>query len=246
MLSQMNVSVYASSERFIAERHTVKITSPKSGLQKSWQSAIDYCGTIRCEVLSSRIYSASATVPPSGEVTFRVVPGDFNKLISRLGELGTVVEHSTDRQDETNSVINTDAQLKNLTSFRDSLRSMLSKSPKVSDLVEIQKQLSETQAQIDSADMQRKVLANEVEKIAVEVSFRSESTPGESSRGEISRAFHQAGTVLADSIANLITTIVFLLPWTILIVPATWFSVRLLRRRKFLAVSKEPTLRSEP
>jgi DNA repair ATPase RecN len=226
----MDVSVYASSKRFIAEHHTIQINSSKSSLQKSWQSAIDYCGSIRCEILSSRISSASTTIPPSGEITLRVVPDDFNKLMARLGELGTVIEHSTQREDETNSVINTDAQLKNLTSFRDSLRAMLLKSPRVSDLVEIEKQLSETQAQIDSATMQRKALANEVEKISVEVSFRAEAISDASGSGQIARAFLQVGTVLADSIANLVTTIVFLLPWTIIGIPAIWFSIKLWRR----------------
>jgi DNA repair ATPase RecN len=234
----MEVSAYASSERFIAEQHTVQIVSSKSSLQKSWQSALDYC--------SSRIYSANATTPPSGEINLRVVPDDFGKLMARLGELGKITEHSTQREDKTNSVIDTDAQLKNLITFRESLRAMLLKSSaRVSDLVEIQKQLSETQAQIDSSTLQQKALANEVEKIAVDISFRVETiSSGISGLGQIARAFREAGTVLADSIANLITTVFFLLPWVILGVPVIWFSVKLWRRRKFSDTSEHPTLRA--
>jgi DNA repair ATPase RecN len=246
MLSRMEISAYASSERFIAEHHTVQIISSKSSLQKSWQSAVDYCVTIRCEVLSSRIYSANSATPPSGEINLRVVPDDFKKLMVRLGELGSIIEHSTQREDKTNSVIDTDAQLKNLISFRESLRTMILKSSaKVSDLVEIEKQLSETQAQIDSITLQRKALADEVEKIAVDVSFRAETASTDTSGlGQIARAFHQAGTVLADSIANLVTTVFFLLPWMIVGVPVIWFSMKLWRRRKFSAISEQPTLQA--
>jgi uncharacterized protein DUF4349 len=244
------LSAYASSERFIAEHHTVQIASSESSLQKSWQSTLDYCGTIRCEVFSSRIYSGNAATSSSGEINLRVVPDDFGKLIARLGELGKITEHSTQREDKTNSVIDTDAQLKNLLAFRESLRAILSKSSaKVSDLVEIQKQLSETQAQIDSATLQQKALANEVEKIAVDISFRVATVSTDmSGRGQIAHAFPSAGIVLADSIANLITTIFFLLPWVIVGVPVVWFSVKLWRRRKFSATSREPTLptKSQP
>jgi Domain of unknown function (DUF4349) len=246
MLSRMEISAYASSERFIAEHHTVQIISSKSSLHKSWQSAVDYCVTIRCEVLSSRIYSANTATPPSGEINLRVVPDDLNKLMARLGELGTIIEHSTQREDKTNSVIDTDAQLKNLISFRESLRSMILKSSaKVSDLVEIEKQLSETQAQIDSITLQRKALADEVEKIAVDVSFRAETASTDTSGlGQIARAFRQAGAVLADSIANLVITVLFLLPWIILGVPVIWFSMKLWRRRRFSAISEQPTLQA--
>jgi hypothetical protein len=246
MVSPIDVSAYASSERFIAEHHTVQIISSKSSLQQSWQSAVDYCATIRCEVLSSRLYSANAATPPSGEINLRVVPDDFNKLMARLGVLGTIIEHSTQREDKTNSVIDTVARLKNLISFRESLRTMLLKpTARVSDLVEIEKQLSETQSQIDSVTQQRKALANEVEKIAVDVSFRAETIPTDSSGlGQVVRAFHQAGAVLADSIANLITTAFFLLPWMIIGVPVIWFSMKLWRRRKFSASSEPPTLQA--
>jgi Domain of unknown function (DUF4349) len=124
---------------------------------------------------------------------------------------------------------------------------MLAKpSARVSDLVEIQKQLSETQAQIDSATLQQKALANEVEKFAVDISFRVETaSTGMSGLGRIARAFHSAGMVLADSIANQVTAIFFLLPWAIVGVPAIWLSVKLWRRRKFSNIAEEPSLRAK-
>lgn len=163
------------------------------------------------------------------------MPDDLNKLLDRLAQLATIAEHTTQREDKTEAVIDTDAQLKNLASFRDNLRAMLARpGAKVSDLVEIQKQLSETQASLDAAAQQRKALANETEKVSVEIVYRIANPPTHNTTGfaQIARAFSQSGVILADSIANVIETIVFLIPWLIIAIPITWLLAKLWRKRK--------------
>jgi len=79
------------------------------------------------------------------------------------------VRHATESEDKTTAVLDTEARIKNLTGFRDSLRMMMAKSSaSVKDLVEIQEQLTEVQSQLDSETAQRKILANETEKVAVD------------------------------------------------------------------------------
>src|SRR5262249_52560068 len=142
-----------------------------------------------------------------------------------------VAQHTTEREDKTTAVVDTEAKIKNLTTFRDSLRAMLAKpSAKVVDLVEIQKQLTETQSELDAETAQRKILANETEKIAIEIDFRverrSENTGGFS---QVWNALRESGSILGDSTASLITTIVAIIPWLILIVPGIWFLRRVWR-----------------
>jgi hypothetical protein len=48
-------SVAAASQRYIAERHKLEILTPESELQKSWESAVAFCETVKCEVVSSSI-----------------------------------------------------------------------------------------------------------------------------------------------------------------------------------------------
>jgi len=117
-------------------------------------------------------------------------------------------------------------------------------SAKVSDVVEIQKQLTDTQSELDSETAQRKILANETEKAAVEINFRVER-PASRSGGfaEIKNALREAGSVLAESTASLITVIVAVIPWLILIVPFCWLVARLwrkLRRKKSSSPSPTP------
>ena len=126
----------ASPQRYIAEHHTLEIIAPESQLQKSWESAIAFCGAIQCEVVSSSITTRTPISPPSGNMLLRVAPQDLNKLLAYFHTLGTIAKHSTEREDKTIQVVDTEAKLKNLTTFRDNLRAMLSKpSATVKDLI---------------------------------------------------------------------------------------------------------------
>jgi len=233
LMNAMTVSALAASpQRYIAERQKLEIIPPESQLQKSWESAAAFCATIRCEVVSSSITMQTNDAPPSGDISLRVAPDDLSKLLAYVEKLGKLTQHTTEREDETISVVNTDAKIKNLTSFRDNLRAMLVRpSAKLSDLVEIQKQLTDTQSELDSETAQRKILANETEKIAVEISFRV-VRPGQNPSGiaEIRNALRESGSVLADSISDLITTVFTIIPWLVLIVPICWLLAKAWRK----------------
>jgi hypothetical protein len=124
------------------------------------------------------------------------------------------VQHSTETEDKTSDVIDTEAKLKNLTGFRDNLRAMLARpSATVKDSVEIQQQLTQVQSQLDSETAQRKLLANETEKVPVEIAFRVELAEGRRTGwAQIWSAFRESGDVLADSIYWLNTVIVAVVP----------------------------------
>ena len=156
----------ASPQRYVAERHKLEIIAPESDLQKSWESTVAYCGTLQCEVVSSGITTRVGDSMPSGVISLRVAPDDLKRLLGSVEKLGKIAQHTTEREDKTTAVVDTDAKIKNLTSFRDNLRAMLSKpAATVKDLVEIQKQLTDTQSELDSETAQRKILANETEKL---------------------------------------------------------------------------------
>jgi hypothetical protein len=245
-MNMMMTALAASPQRYIAERQKLEIITPESQLQKSWESATAFCATIRCEVVSSSIKMQTSDAPPSGDISLRVAPDDLPKLLAYVGKLGKVAQHTTEREDETISVVNTDAKIKNLTSFRDNLRAMLVRpSARLSDLVEIQKQLTDTQSELDSETAQRKILANETEKIAVEISFRV-VRPGQNPSGvaEIWNALRESGSVLADSISDLITTVFTIIPWLVLIVPICWLLAkawRKLRRQRNRTAAPPPS-----
>jgi hypothetical protein len=236
----MATLVFADPVHYIAERRTIEILTPESQLQKSWESAVAYCSTIKCEVVSSSITMRTAGSTPTGTISFRVAPEDLQKLLAQFDKLGKVAQHTTEREDKTTAVVDNEAKIKNLTAFRDNLRAMLAKpSAKVSDLVEIQKQLTDTQSELDSETAQRKLLTNETEKIAVQITFRVESA--RSRRGAFSQiwdALLESGSILGDSTASLITTIVAVIPWLILIVPTIWLLSKVWKKLRLRRTSR--------
>jgi hypothetical protein len=221
-----------AAERFVAVRHKLEIAEPSSGLPKSVEAVVAFCGTIQCEVLSSSVTNETAILSPSGNITARVAPQDLNKFLDFVEKQGKIAQHSTESEDKTAAVIDVEAKLKNQTEFRDSLRRMLTKTGvNVADLLQIQEKLAEAQAELDGEATQRKVLANETEKVYVEIAFHAEQH--RVSRGafvSVGEALRDFGSVLGDSLAALITAVAAILPWLIVVVPGLWFLIRAIRR----------------
>jgi hypothetical protein len=230
---RMMVEAFAASpQRYIAEHHKLEVITPESDLQKSWESTVAFCATVQCEVVSSSITTRAGDSLPSGIISLRVAPDDLKKLLGFVEKSGKIAQHTTQREDKTTEVVDAEAKIKNLTTFRDNLRAMLGKpSATVKDLVEIQKQLTDTQSELDSETAGRKILANATEKIAVEISFRVER-PSTDARGfaQIWSALRESGSVLADSTASVITTIFAIIPWLVLVLPVVWLLGKAWRR----------------
>jgi hypothetical protein len=231
-----DISAYAGklpdTQRFIAVSHKLQIVAAESQLQKNWESVINFCATIHCEILNSSISSRTRESVPSASISLRVAPEDVPKLMEHLEKQRTVVQHTTESEDKTTAVVDTEARIRNLTGFRDNLRAMLAKpSATVKDSVDIQQQLTEVQSNLDSETAQRKILANETEKVAVTISFRIErTTEGGGGFKAIGDALRESGSVLAESIASLITVVVAIIPWLIVIVPLLWLLRKMWRK----------------
>jgi hypothetical protein len=83
----------------------------------------------------------------------------------------------------------------------------------------------------DSTILQRKVLANETEKVYVEIAFHAEQrTISRSSFASVGEALRDSGSVLGDSLAALITAVAATIPWSIVIIPGLWFLIKAVRR----------------
>ena len=222
-----------AAPRYLAVRHKLTVVAPADEVGKSVEAVIRFCGGVQCEVLSSSVVSQTGEAVPAGSVALRVAPGDVQKLLDFVGKQGKVAQHTTQTEDKTTVVVDTEARIKNSTEFRDNLRKMMARpGVSVKDLVDIQEKLAEVQSQLDSESAQRKILANETEKVAVEIEFRSERATSRSALRPIGDALRESAEVLAESVASLITVIVAAIPWLIVIVPGGWALVRVWRRAR--------------
>ena len=221
-----------AAPRFVAVRHKLEIVEPASGLAKSIEAVVAFSRTIQCEVLSSSVTNETAVLSPSGNIAVRVAPPDLNKFLDFVGKQGIIAQHSTESEDKTAAVVDVEAKLKNQTDFRDSLRRMLTKpGVSVADLLQIQEKLADAQAELDSEATQRKILANETEKVYVEIAFHAEQrTVSRGAFASVFEALRDSGSVLGDSLAALITVVAAIIPWLIVIVPGLWFLIKGVRR----------------
>lgn len=230
----MAATTALAGSRYLAVRQRLTVVAPAAELAKSLEAVITFCGTIQCEVISSNITNQAGELPPSGNVSLRVRPADLDKLLAFVGKQGKVAQHTTETEDKTTNVVDADARIKNLTEFRDNLRKMLARpTVSVKDLVEIQEKLEEVQAELDAETARRKDLANETEKVAVEIEFRAERTTASASAFKpIGDAVRESVSVLSESLAVLITMVVAIIPWLIVIVPGGWFAARAWQRSR--------------
>jgi hypothetical protein len=232
-LSMAGGTVLAAS-RYVAVHHKIEIVESGSGLAKSVEGVVAFCGTIQCEVLSTNISGTAPNATPSGNVSLRVVPQDLNRLLDFIASQGQISQHSTQTVDKTAEVIDVEAKLKNQTDFRDNLRKMLAKpGVTVADLLQIQEKLTEAQAELDGEAMQRKTLANETEKVSVYAEFHAEAHENRRSMfTPIGEALKQSGEVLGDSLGALITAVAAVIPWLIILLPGGWLIVKAWKRRR--------------
>ena len=198
----------------------------------AWESAQTFCRTNNCDILSSSITKKTPYAPPSGSLFVRVVPQNLKRLLEHLGTVGSIIQQTTESEDKTNTVIDVEAKIKNLTELRNRLRAMLTgRAGSLKDVVEVERELSRVQAELDSLTTRRAVLASETEKVAVAIDFRSQQSIAETGAfAPIIAAWHAAGRVFAQSIAAAITFIVAIVPWLFLIVPGILFLPRLFRK----------------
>ena len=218
---------------FIAVQHKLQVASSDEKLQQAWDSVIRFCGTLQCEVTASSITARYGSSPASGNIALRVVPQDLPKLLTQVEKEGNIVQHSTLSEDKTTQVVDSEARIKNLTAYRDSLRAMLSRPAlAIKDSVEIQEKLTDVQSDLDSQTTKRKILANETEKVAVEIEFRVKDAGSRRSPfAPLWTAVGEAAETLADSLGSLITFVVFVIPWMALLLLVAWL-IRLLWRKR--------------
>ncbi|MES2531123.1 MAG: DUF4349 domain-containing protein [Pseudomonadota bacterium] len=228
----------APMQRFVAVRQELRAEVAPEQLADAWAKVRDLCGTLQCELLSSSLLREAPQQPGEGQLEMRVLPADVDKLLGGLAGVSTVVSHVTTAEDKTAEVIDVEARIRNRTEFRDSLRLMLGdKVTKrtMSDLLEIQRTLSDTQAELDASATQRKVLAQQTSKQHIQIQFTPKRSlvRGGDSYNPMTRALRDAGAVLAESVGTLITFVAAVLPWLVLVVlPVGWLLRWAFRRRR--------------
>lgn len=219
--------------RHIAITHS--ITLRPSGSPKDTLKAIVASCAAGCEVLRS---SANDHV---ASLSLRIEPGKATALEQIINSLGRVSDHEQTATDKTIEVADADARAKNLNVYRDKLREMVGSAPNTETLLTLNREMLNVQSQLDSAEMIRKSLRNETEKVQYSLTIGSyEVQPAQNAWDKLIDSLKQSGTNFLASVASLVTTAAYLAPYIILAAFASLGYASWSRRRKATPGTQAP------
>ena len=227
------VDALPARQRFVAVRHDLAVVTAQDAVEVAWKAAETACLAAGCELLASNVARDDDRAPAVAFLDARLPPAALAPFLERLGGLGAIGRHSTAAEDKTAEVVDVDARLKNMAEFRDNLRKLMATpNARLKDLIEVERELTRVQSELDSLAIRRKVLANDTEKVRVAVAFSARPAVLEAGMWlPVKSAVLRAGHVLAGSVAALIGLAVALLPWALVLFAAGVGLRALLRRR---------------
>ena len=116
---------------------------------------------------------------PSVVLTFKVPPEEFDAVLDDLGDLGEVAERSVNADDVTGQVVDLDARLAAARISADRLSQLLAETGNVGDLLSVERELAQREAQVESLEGQLAALRDQIDLATVTLSIvePSETTP---------------------------------------------------------------------
>jgi hypothetical protein len=215
--------------KFLAERQFWVFEIRESDIEKRWQAHLALC-TGPCEVLNASI-SKSAASPAYASLQLRVPRGEAGKLFAAMAG-PDIIERRVEREDKTLQVVDVEARLQNLTQLRERLRGLQAQyKGGLKDLLETEKELARVQGELDAMSAQRKVLANETEKILLNAEYRPKPVLGETGTLQpLVEAWRNAGHTFARNLGSAMLFLVGALPWLVIVAPAVWGAWRGVRK----------------
>lgn len=227
--------------RHIAYTHRYAIEAERAKLRVVVDAHVARCKQLDCVVINQSFEEENDNTAPRASLMVRVARKDKEKFTEALktGD-SRVVRQSTQAEDKTLQVVDIEARIANLTQLRDRLRKLMA-DPKagIKEAVEIERQLAQTQGELDSMQAQRRFLAQQTERELFEIQYQAKRSAIERSLFEpVKDALLSFGNVFMQSLAALISFIAAAMVWIALLLVLAWLL------RKWFGRRRETTIRS--
>jgi hypothetical protein len=231
---EVQQNAQASEARHIAYTHRYAIEAERAKLRAVVDAHVARCAQLDCVVINQSFDEENDNTAPRASLMVRVARKDKDKFTEALksGD-ARVVRQSIAAEDKTLQVVDVEARIANLTQLRDRLRKLMA-DPKagIKEAVEIERQLAQTQGELDSMQAQRRFLAQQTERELFEIAYLSRRSAIEQSIfTPVKDALLGFGSVAMHSLGALIQIAAASLVWIALLV-VLWLAIRRWRRRK--------------
>jgi hypothetical protein len=201
-----------------------------SAVMKAHEKICTDAGPALCQVLGSST-NTIGEYDIRGQLNLRAEPrwlanfrGQLDGDAKAAGGKTTSTNVST--EDLTRSLIDTEARLRAATTLRDRLQALLASRPgKLSDLLDVERELARVQGDIDSTQSNLAVMRTRVNMSTLTIDYASAGAPvTDTTLQPIKEALVRFIAIIAEGLGNIIKLIAFVLPWAL----ALWLIVWLL------------------
>jgi hypothetical protein len=220
----------------LAISHNYTILLPKEEVERVQRKQAALCLKMDCSVISSTINRQDNGMTTAA-LSLRIAPAAFDTFIKTVSEPPAhIVSHTETADDKTVPLLDIEARLKAKKDLQGQLQDMQKKASSkgsLSDVIAIEKELSQVQSDIDSATSQYNYLKTLTETIKIDIHYQSEYVPvRESEFTPIFYAAHRMEETFIRSVALIISFVAAITPWLPIIALAIWGIRRLFRLRR--------------
>ena len=218
-------------------------------LVKAHEKACLAAGPQTCQVLGAT-NSSSGDDSMNAHLSLRAAPAWLTTFRIQIesdakNSNGRVRSDSVTSEDLTRSIVDTTAQLNAQKTLRARLQELLASRPgKLSDLLEVERELARVQGAIDSQESELTIMRQRVSMSILEIDYQSETQAVASGVFEpLVRAFKSVAGNIVVGFAAMVTIASAILPWLVVLIPAFIYSRRIWRKRR--AAKAPPQAKSE-
>ena len=224
---------------YLAYTYNMGLELPSERLNAVLDRHVQLCqqaGPRLCQLVGSNV-SGDPESYLSGYVSLRAEP---NWLRTFMGGLeaeadaagGRVKTSTTQSEDLTRQIVDTEARMRALTLLRDRLQELLRSRPgRLSDLLEVERELARVQGEVDATQSNLAVMRTRVSMSELTLNYESSTRPvGSDTFQPLSEAFANFLRIVVMGFAAIITIIAGLLPFAIVFGFIAWLALKWRKR----------------
>ncbi|MFJ2029837.1 DUF4349 domain-containing protein [Streptosporangium sp. NPDC087985] len=214
---------------YVAET-TVRVKDVTAAADRARQIVTTAGGYLASE--KSEDYS---DVEGSAQLVFKVPPGRYPDVLNRLGkELGTRQSLQQNTEDVTEQIADVESRLKSAKSSLDSLRTLLKRADTIGQVLNVEREISSREADLESLQARQKTLASQTSLATLTLNLVGPAvviTEPEDGPSGFLGGLRSGWKGFVTAVKVGLTVLGVLLPWLIVIVPL-WLVVLWVRRTR--------------
>lgn len=222
--SKMALDRSKFNNRRIAETHNLSVETEPDDLKSRYDRDFQKCLSLGCEISSSNAQSRR-----SAYINARIAPEQLGVYLDFLGSgPGELKQHSVAADDKTLQFIDTAAKIKNLERLRDRLIALLNsdKTQRVSEVLQIERELNRVEQQLDSAKGSLRHLETITGKATVNSRYSVPYQDFDVKYYEFKNSFKRAYQEMLNSVSDAIRFVGGILPWIPIWIVGLWIAVK--------------------